>query len=78
MSCISEDPAAWGYLPLGDQPSYVPDPNQTIPPFQLYTLGSGWLAIPEELKNVVVVKTELSYPGKPDKTCFRLTLILVL
>jgi hypothetical protein len=64
VTWASDDPAAWGYLPLGDQPSYVPDPNQTHPPFQLYTIGSGSLSIPDELKNIVVVKTGLSYPGK--------------
>lgn len=61
---LLEDPAAWGYLPLGDQPSYVPNPNHPSAPFQLYTIGSGWLSIPDELKNVVVVKTGMSYPGK--------------
>jgi len=62
VTSLREDPAAWGYLPLGDQPSYVPDPNQTNPPFQLHVLGSGWLAVPDELKNIIVVKTDLNYP----------------
>lgn len=62
VASLREDPAAWGYLPLGDQPSYVPNPNHPSAPFQLYTIGSGWLSIPDELKNVVVVKTGMSYP----------------
>jgi len=70
ISCraLIEDPASWGYLPLGDQPSYVPDPNHADPPFQLYAIGSGWLTIPDELKKIVVVKTGLSYSGEPCTT----------
>lgn len=65
-----EDPAAWGYLPLGDQPSFTRIPPSQMTgssepePFQLFLLGSGHLDIPLELQNVVVVKTGLTYPGE--------------
>ncbi|KAG6830880.1 hypothetical protein H0H92_014245 [Tricholoma furcatifolium] len=59
---IVEDPSAWGYLPLGDQDSFVVDDRLSTPPFQLFTLGSGELEVPVELKNVVRVITGLTYP----------------
>jgi hypothetical protein len=55
----------WGYLPLGaeDDASYVVDSALTDPPFRLFLVGSGKLEIPHELKNIVLIRDRLSYPG---------------
>jgi hypothetical protein len=61
-SCLFlENPKAWGYLPLGDQPSFVANENLPDPPFRLYILGSGDLDFPVELKNVVSLQAGLEY-----------------
>jgi hypothetical protein len=55
----------WGYLPLGaeDDASYVVDTTLADPPFRLFLIGSGYLEIPHELKNIVLIRDGLSYPG---------------
>jgi hypothetical protein len=61
-SCLLlENPKAWGYLPLGDQPSFVTDESLPDPPFRLYIVGSGYLDLPVELKNVVSLHVDLEY-----------------
>ncbi|KAF8071768.1 hypothetical protein FPV67DRAFT_1560545 [Lyophyllum atratum] len=59
---LHEDPSAWGYQALGDELSFVEDTSLDAPPFQLFALGSGHLEVPVELKNVVQIKTGLTYP----------------
>ncbi|KAJ7261789.1 hypothetical protein B0H12DRAFT_1013278 [Mycena haematopus] len=61
---LERDPTVWGYLPLGteDDASYVVDTTLSDPPFRLFLIGSGWLDIPPELKNIVLVRDGLSYP----------------
>jgi len=58
---LHESPESWGYLPLGDGPSYIPDSSLVDPPFKLHLVGSGSLDLPPELKNVVVFHVDLSY-----------------
>ncbi|KAL0955052.1 hypothetical protein HGRIS_003970 [Hohenbuehelia grisea] len=60
MEDLAKDPSVWGYLPLGDQPSYSVDP-QSRSPFHLFLIGSGWLEIPTELKNIVSMHVDLTY-----------------
>ncbi|KAG6902845.1 hypothetical protein C0995_010730 [Termitomyces sp. Mi166 len=55
---VFQDPSAWGYQPLGDHESFVVDTSLSTPAFQLFTLGSGSLDVPVELRNVVQVRTE--------------------
>ncbi|KAG6821343.1 hypothetical protein H0H93_000204 [Arthromyces matolae] len=57
----SYDPAAWGYKPLGEHASFIPDTDLPTPAFQLFALGSGNLDVPIELQNLVQVKTGLTY-----------------
>ncbi|KAJ6513047.1 hypothetical protein C8R45DRAFT_812313 [Mycena sanguinolenta] len=61
---LERDPTVWGYLPLGteEDASYVVDTTLPDPPFRLFLIGSGWLEIPQELKNMVLVRDGLSYP----------------
>ncbi|KAJ7364252.1 hypothetical protein DFH08DRAFT_681115 [Mycena albidolilacea] len=61
---LARDPKAWGYLPLGteDDASYAVDTTLPDPPFRLFLIGSGWLDIPQELKNMVLIRAGLSYP----------------
>lgn len=61
-----DDPTVWGYLPLLSTPgaSYEPDHSLRSPPFRLFLLGSGWLEIPVELKNIVTMHVDLNYTGK--------------
>lgn len=60
-----DDPKAWGYLPIGDQESFIPDSSLPDPPFRLFALGSGAkLDIPKELENIVEIQTDLSYSGE--------------
>ncbi|PBK75884.1 hypothetical protein ARMSODRAFT_950233 [Armillaria solidipes] len=60
---LADDPAVWGYLPLLGTPSasYEPDHSLRSPPFRLFLLGSGWLEIPVELKNIVTMHVDLNY-----------------
>ncbi|PPQ87891.1 hypothetical protein CVT25_001233 [Psilocybe cyanescens] len=55
------EPESWGYLPLGDGPSFVQDTSIDRPPFKLHLVGSGWLNIPTELKELIVFHTNLNY-----------------
>lgn len=60
-----DNPAAWGYQPIGDQESFIPDTSLPDPPFQLFAIGSGnKLDIPKELNNVVEVQIDLGYSGE--------------
>ncbi|KAK0469566.1 uncharacterized protein EV420DRAFT_1633985 [Desarmillaria tabescens] len=62
LESLADDPTAWGYLPLRDAgASYEPDPSLRSPPFRLFLLGSGWLEIPDELKNIVTMHVDLNY-----------------
>ncbi|KAJ7678990.1 hypothetical protein DFH06DRAFT_975066 [Mycena polygramma] len=58
------DPKVWGYLPLGseDDAFYVVDTTLPDPPFRLFLIGSGYLEIPHEFKDVVLIRDGLSYP----------------
>lgn len=58
---ILEDPADWGYHPLGDRKSFVPDHRAPFPPFELDLIGSGQLEIPEELAYMVTIHHDLEY-----------------
>lgn len=58
---FAEDPPAWGYHPLGDGPSFIRDASLPDPPFKLHLVGSGWIDLPPELKNVVVFHVYLGY-----------------
>jgi len=61
FDCIPEDPYSWGYSPLVDSPSFLQDTTLAEPPFKLHLVGSGWIDVPIELKNVVVFHTNLNY-----------------
>lgn len=65
MSLISinpiEDPESWGYLPLYNEPSFVPKAGSIYPPFKLHLVGSGLMDLPLELKNVVIFHVQLDY-----------------
>ncbi|KAF8206217.1 hypothetical protein K438DRAFT_1816815, partial [Mycena galopus ATCC 62051] len=52
---LTRDPKVWGYLPLGaeNDASYVVDTT---------LLDPRWLEIPQELKNIVLIRNGLSYP----------------
>jgi hypothetical protein len=56
-----EDPRLWGYLPLGDRPSFIPDQSLSDPPFRLHLAGTGNLNVPPELQEVVVIHSGLDY-----------------
>jgi len=58
---LHENPKLWGYLPLGDGPTFIPDNDTTNSPFQLHLVGSGWIQIPPELKEVVKIHTGRNY-----------------
>ncbi|SJL09859.1 uncharacterized protein ARMOST_13240 [Armillaria ostoyae] len=66
LASLADDPAVWGYLPLLSIPSasYEPDHSLRSPPFRLFLLGSGWLEIPVELKNIVTMHVDLNYTGE--------------
>ncbi|KAH9479939.1 hypothetical protein JR316_0008536 [Psilocybe cubensis] len=55
------EPESWGYLPLGDGPSFVQDTSIDQIPFKLHLVGSGWIDVPIELKQLVVFHTNLNY-----------------
>jgi hypothetical protein len=59
-SCL-DSPASWGYLPLDDGISYIPDTSLEDPPFKLYLVGSDEIEIPPELKNIVTLHVDLNY-----------------
>ncbi|KAJ7773484.1 hypothetical protein B0H16DRAFT_1304851 [Mycena metata] len=61
---LARDPTVWGYLPLGpeEDASYVVNTSLPDPPFRLFLVGSGWLQIPHELENIVLIRAGLSYP----------------
>ncbi|KAF8340786.1 hypothetical protein F5887DRAFT_888634 [Amanita rubescens] len=58
---LHDDPKAWGYLPLENHSSYLPDPDLPDQPFKLHLIGSGWLDVPPELKNIIVFHINLNY-----------------
>lgn len=58
---VSDDPAAWGYHPLGTRRSFVPDHQSGGSPFELALVGSGHLDIPDELAYMVTVYQGLDY-----------------
>jgi hypothetical protein len=51
----------WGYLPLDGGPSFIADTSLKDPPFKLHLVGSGWINVPPELKNVIIFHTNLNY-----------------
>jgi len=59
----SEDPGAWGYLPLTKPDSvYEVDETASLQPFQLHLIGNaGDPAIPRALSNVVRIHSDLDY-----------------
>ncbi|KAF7316684.1 hypothetical protein HMN09_00401300 [Mycena chlorophos] len=60
---LAVDPKVWGYLPLQDnEASYRVDTSLQDPPFRLFLIGSGYIEIPEQLQNVVVIRDGLDYP----------------
>lgn len=59
-SCL-DSPASWGYLPLDNGISYIPDTSIVDPPFKLYLVGSDSIEIPPELKNIVTLHVDLNY-----------------
>lgn len=62
LCMLPENPKAWGYLPLGDQSSFIADESLPDPPFRLYLVGSGHgLVPPVELKNIVSLHVGLEY-----------------
>jgi hypothetical protein len=58
---LHENPANWGYHPLGNGSSFIPDTSLVDPPFKLQLVGHGWVDIPPELKNVVAFHVNLNY-----------------
>jgi len=61
IESLHEDPRSWGYLPLGDGPTFTRDTSLDEPPLQLHLAGSGWLDVPLELKDLVVFHANLDY-----------------
>ncbi|KAJ7859134.1 hypothetical protein B0H14DRAFT_3630747 [Mycena olivaceomarginata] len=61
---LAHDPKVWGYLSLGaeDDASYIFDTTLPDPSFRLFLIGSGSLEIPQELKNMVLIRDDLNYP----------------
>ncbi|KAK7033284.1 F-actin-capping protein subunit beta [Favolaschia claudopus] len=62
---LARDPKTWGYTPLvedSQEPVYVVDTTLPDPPFRLLLVGSGWLQVPHELKNIVIIRDGLGYP----------------
>ena len=60
----SEDPRAWGYLPItGRNPAHEVDETTHLQPFQLHLVGYGDVdpQIPPALSNVIRVHTNLDY-----------------
>ena len=57
------EPELWGYSrhQVGEDSTFIPLPNATSPPFKLHLIGSGGVAIPPELKNVVVTHGGINY-----------------
>ena len=55
------NPEAWGYLPLGDRTSFIPNHQSVAPPFELALVGSGSLEVPQELEYMVSVHRGLDY-----------------
>jgi len=61
---LLRDPKVWGYLPLAEEDpdaSYAVDTTLADPPFRLFLVGSGYLEIPHELKNMVLIRAGLNY-----------------
>ncbi|KAJ6458883.1 hypothetical protein DFH09DRAFT_1231861 [Mycena vulgaris] len=59
---LLRDPKVWGYLPLAaEDAAYVVDTTLPDPPFRLFLVGSGWLEIPHELQNLVLIRAGLNY-----------------
>ncbi|KAJ7761987.1 hypothetical protein DFH07DRAFT_814798 [Mycena maculata] len=59
---LARDPQVWGYLPLtAEDESYIVDPTLADPPFRLFLIGSGYLEIPSELRNLVLIRDGLNY-----------------
>ncbi|KAF7312498.1 hypothetical protein MIND_00263500 [Mycena indigotica] len=60
---LSINPKVWGYLSRQTQDvAYRVDESLPDPPFRLFLIGSGYIEIPPELENLVVVRDGLSYP----------------
>jgi hypothetical protein len=60
---LSEDPRAWGYLPLTNPDSaYRVDDSAPLQPLQLHLIGYGGdPRIPPSLSNVIRVHRDLQY-----------------
>ncbi|KAJ7227367.1 hypothetical protein GGX14DRAFT_347996 [Mycena pura] len=60
---LARDPKVWGYNPLSaEHVSYTVDTSLPDLPFRLFLIGSGYIEIPSELANIVVIRDKLSYP----------------
>ncbi|KAJ7126792.1 hypothetical protein C8R44DRAFT_617561 [Mycena epipterygia] len=59
---LSRNATVWGYLPLAAEDApYIADPALADPPFRLFLVGSGYLKIPHELENIVIIRDGLNY-----------------
>ncbi|KAJ7476079.1 hypothetical protein FB451DRAFT_1034412 [Mycena latifolia] len=59
---LLRDPKIWGYLPLAaEDGAYEVDTSLADPPFRLFLVGSGYLEIPHELQNMVLIRAGLNY-----------------
>jgi len=63
---LAVDPESWGYTREVDGGNYlfVPSPDTTpnhLPPFQLHLVGHGYMVIPPELENIVILHNGLDY-----------------
>ncbi|KAH9476941.1 hypothetical protein JR316_0010857 [Psilocybe cubensis] len=58
---LHANPEVWGYLPFGNGPSFIQNKRSNDPAFKLHLVGSGWITVPDELKNLIVFHTNLNY-----------------
>ena len=62
------DPESWGYSRLqvdGGNSTFVPLPDTPpnhAPPFKLHLVGHGYMVIPPEFENIVILHNGLDYP----------------
>jgi len=60
------EPELWGYsrLQVGEDSKFIPLSNTTLnhsAPFQVHLVGNGWMDIPPELSNIVIIHSGLAY-----------------
>ncbi|KAI0699808.1 hypothetical protein BC835DRAFT_1267341 [Cytidiella melzeri] len=61
IASLHDDAPSWGYHALGTRKSFVPNHRASVPPFELYLVGSGYIEIPEELAYMVTIHHDLDY-----------------